>query len=523
MRWLSRLIRRRSLEQQLDAELRFHFDEHVGELVARGRSPQAARREARGQLDGIEQVKELVRDGRGTRWIEDWWQDTRFAVRGLRREPGFAAVAVLTLGLGVGVATAIFGAVSPVLFEPLAYPQAERLMAISDRSADGTAIAMAFGTYQKLAARSRSFEVLAVFKPWQPTATGEGEPERLEGQQVSASYFQVLGVAPALGPGFEAADDRVGGSRVVVLSDGLWRRRFGGDGEIVGRPVRLDGEAFTVAGVMPREFENIPGHPAQAWSLLQYDASLPSFEGREWGHHLSMVGRLRAGVQPDAVRRELDDIASRPLADLVRPAWASMQQGLSVRPLKQAATAAARPALVALFGAVVLLLGIACVNVTNLLLARGARRRGELAMRAALGASRSRLVRQLLTESLVLAGLGGALGIVVARLGIGALVALTPPGLPRAGAIGVDAGAFAFGLGITTLIGFAVRADSRARSGPRELATAGGVRFAACSGRRPGHAPDPRGGGGGAGAGTPGGCRLDVAEPATPVRCRSGV
>jgi putative ABC transport system permease protein len=197
----------------------------------------------------------------------------------------------------------------------------------------------------------------------------------------------------------------------------------------------------------------VPGHDADAWWLLQYDASLPSFDGREWGHHLDMVGRLRDGVDAETARAELDRIAAAPIAEVTRPPWASLAQGLSVTGLREAATVGARPTLLALLGAAVLLLGIACVNVTNLLLARGARRRGELAMRAALGATRRRVVRQLLTESLVLAILGGALGLVVAWLGIDALLALSPPGLPRLDAIRLDGSALGFALAVTTLVG----------------------------------------------------------------------
>lgn len=456
MRWLSRLLRRRTLERQLDAELRFHLDEHVRELIAAGRSPAQARREARRALGGIEQAKEQVRDARGTRWLEDAWQDARFALRRLRHEPGFTAVAVLTLGLGIGAATAIFSAVNPVLFEPLAYPDPGRLMTITDRSPDGAPVPVTFGSYREVVQRSRSFEALSVFRPWQPTVTGDGEPERLEGQRVSTGFFQTLGVAPALGAGFDPAHDRVGGAAVVILSDGLWRRRFAGDPGIVGREIHLDGHLYAVVGVMPRGFESLPTHPAQAWSTLQYDASLPSFEGREWGHHLGMVGRLRAGVELESARRELDAVAANPVPEYARPRWAAMGEGLSVRPLKETVTAGVRPVLLALLGAVLLLLLIACVNVTNLLLARAARRRGELAMRAALGAPRGRLVRQLLTESLLLAGLGGALGIAVARMGIGTLIALAPPGLPRADAIAMDPTALAFAVGLTTLIGVLV-------------------------------------------------------------------
>lgn len=455
MSWLARLFRRRELERELDAELRFHFDEHTREARDAGLSRRAAEREARLALGGIEQVKEGARDVRGTRWLEDWWQDTRYTLRAFANEPSFTAVAVLTLGLGLGSAIAVFSAVYPVLFEPLAYPEPERLVSITDRANDGTPVPITFGSYRELQERTLALEGLAVFRPYQPTLTGDNEPERLDGQRVSADYFRTLGVTPALGPGFDPADDRVGGPAVVILSDGLWRRRFAGDPELVGREVRLDGESMTVAGVMPAGFENVPAPNAQIWSLLQYDRSLPSFQSREWGHHLGMIGRIGAGVEAEAALTDLDAITSDPRPDFQRPPWASMEQGLAVRPLREAATASARPVLLTLLGAVMLLLGIACVNVANLILARGERRRGEMAMRAALGARRGRLVRQLLTEGFVLAGLGGVLGLVLARFGIAGLVALSPPGLPRVDAIGLDGAAFGFALGVTTFIALA--------------------------------------------------------------------
>jgi putative ABC transport system permease protein len=175
---------------------------------------------------------------------------------------------VLTLGLGIGAATAIFSAVYPVLFQPLSYPDAGRILAISDRSTDGAEVPITYGSYRELVERNRSFQAMAAYKPWQPTATG-GEPERLEGQRVGADFFRVLGVVPSLGRGFDAADDRPGGANVVILSHGLWQRRFGGDSTIIGRDVQLDGVGYRVGGVMPREFENVPPHAAQVWSLLR--------------------------------------------------------------------------------------------------------------------------------------------------------------------------------------------------------------------------------------------------------------
>jgi len=323
---------------------------------------------------------------------------------------------------------------------------------IWDHGADGSRQDGTFGTYRELVERSRSFNAIAVMRSWQPTMTGSAEPERLDGQRVSASYFQVLGVPPSLGRDFDLSDDKLNGPRVAILSDGMWQRRFGRDHTIIGRQITLDENSYTVIGVMPSAFENVLSSSAEVWTPLQYDMSL----AQAWGHHLRIVGRLRPGVPTDQARQELDTIAHAPVPQFPRPPWASVRNGFIVNSLQDYITEGVRPALLAVLGAVVLLLTIACVNVTNLLLARGAQRRGEFMVRAALGAGRARMIRQLLTESLLLAVLGGALGTVVAEWGVWALVTLSPPGLPRASAIGLDETVFAFGLGITTLIGLVV-------------------------------------------------------------------
>jgi putative ABC transport system permease protein len=455
MSWWYRLWHRDKLEEQLEKEMRFHLEQHANELVNRGYDPEEARRQARLALGGPEQVKEECRDARGTRWLEDLWQDFRYAARTLRRRPGFTAVAIITLALGIGACTAIFSAVNPILFEPLPYPHAGRIMMIWDRGADGSRAYVTFGTFRELQQRSRSFESLATTKACQPTLTGAADPERLDGQCVSADYFRVLGVQPALGRDFDASDDRVKGPKVAILSYRLWQRRFHGDSALVGRQVTLDDSLYTVIGVMPRGFEDVLVSSAEVWTPLQYDASLP-LDGREWGHHLRMVGRLKPGLATAQVRRELAAIAHTKAAEFSRPAWASMKLGFIANSLREDVTRGVRPALLAVLGAVLLLLAIACVNVMNLLLARGAQRQSEFAMRAALGAGRLRMIRQLLTESLLLATLGGGLGMLVAEVGVEALLSLSPAGLARASAIRVDGAVFGFAAGITALIGLAV-------------------------------------------------------------------
>jgi putative ABC transport system permease protein len=440
------------MERELNEELRYHMDREIEQNLRDGMSPEEARYAALRTFGGLEQAREECREARGVRFIEDLWQDLWYAVRLLWKKPGFTLVAVLTLSLGIGASTAIFSAVNPILFESLPYPHAGQVTMIWDIGPDGSRADITYGTYRELLERSRSFDALAVMGSWQPTMTGPAEPERLNGQRVSASYFRVLGIAPTIGRDFDPSDDLLNSPGVTIISDGLWQRRFGGDRTIVGRQITLDDDAYTVIGIMPSGFENVLASSAELWRPLQYDMS----QGRAWGHHLHMVGRLRSGVGIDQARGELDTIARAPVPEFTRPPWAAIEKGLTLNSLQDDITRGVKPALLAIFGAVMLMLLIACVNVTNLLLARSAQRRGEFAIRVALGAGRTRLIRQLLTESLLLAVLGGALGMLVAGYGISALMALSPPELPRVNAIEIDGAAFAFALGITTLIGLIV-------------------------------------------------------------------
>jgi putative ABC transport system permease protein len=389
--------------------------------------------------------------------MEKLVQDLRYALRQLQKGPGFACAAALILALGIGGTSAIFSVLNPVLFEPLPYPHASRIMTIWYSGGDGERIPQAFHTYREVAERSHSFEALAVMKPWQPTLSGGYQPERLDGQRVSAAYFRVLGVPLALGRDFQPSDDVLNGPKVVILSSGLWRRRFGGERGIVGRQVRLDDQPFTVIGVMPDSFENVLSPAAEAWTPLQYDTgTVSSQEAREWGHHLRMVGRLRAQVGQDRARSDLAWIAATPVPEFPRPGFVSLNHGFSVDLLQDDVIRDVKPALLAVFGAVILVLLIACVNVTNLVLARAARRQGEIAMRVALGAPPQRVMRQLVTESLLLALIGGMVGLFVTEFGIRVLVTLSPAGLPRMNAIRLDGTVFAFAAGVTLIVGIVV-------------------------------------------------------------------
>jgi putative ABC transport system permease protein len=456
-------------EAEIVEELAQHLEDAYQELLSRGATSIEAQRLTLAELSENELLARGLRRSerrappepfvsdpiRRTNMIADLGKDLRYGARMLLKKPGFTVIAVITLALGIGASTAIFSAVNPILFESLPYPQANRIMMIWDLGQDASRLYVTFGTYRELLERSRSFDTLAVMRPWQPVLTGSAQPVRVDGQRVSASYFQTLGVAPARGRNFEASDDELNVPNVVILSDGLWRRSFGSDSTIVGHQITLDGKPYTVVGVMPPTFENLLAPSAEVWSPLQYNKALPS-QGREWGHHLRLVGRLRSGVGIDQAEREIAAITRTPVPSFSRPSHASLDQGLILNSMQDDVTRSVKPALLAVLGAVLLVLAIACVNVTNLLLARSAQRRGEFAMRAALGAPRARLIRQLLTESLLLAACGGAIGILVAEFGVRALVALSPAGLPRTSAIAVNGSVFAFALGITTLIGLVI-------------------------------------------------------------------
>jgi putative ABC transport system permease protein len=481
-RGLRVLRHRKRAEQDVADEVQDYLDHAIAESEASGLSPGAARRAVSLEFGNPTVIRERVRSYGWERLFGASAADLHYGARQLGHNPGFALVSILTLALGIGASTAIFSEVNPILFQPLAYPHADRLVMIQERRGNGAPRPVTFGTFQGLAEGSRTFAALAAMKPWQPAMSGTGQPERLEGQRVSADYFRALGILPSRGRGFERSDDQFRGPNVVVLSDRLWRRRFAGDAAMLGKQIRLDDNLFTVIGIMPGSFENATAPEAELWAPLQYDPSLP-VNGREWGHHLHMFGRLRSGVSAIQARNELDAVL-RPFAQAHAKGYdccGSAPDAIVVTRLQDEITRGVKPALLAILGAVVLVLLIVCVNVANLVLARSARRRSEFAMRVALGAGRVRLIGQLLAESLLLAAIGGILGMVVAEIGMRGLVALSPPGLPGAGAIGLDSAVFAFGFGIATLAGILVGlapAFQASRSDPHNALQQGSPRTA---------------------------------------------
>jgi len=315
-------------DDRLREEMEQHFALQTDENMRAGMSPTEARRQARLKLGGAESIREDYHAEEGLPLIENLMHDARFTLRILRKSPGFTLAAVFTLALGIGACTAIFSAVNPIFFEPLPYPHASRILTIWN-TFKGERSRLAFGNWRELAERNHSFEALSACEPWQPVLVGGAEPVRLNGQRVSATYLRVLGVEPWLGRDFLPAEDRYHGPAVAILSYRLWQQKLGGDRGIIGAVITLDGDRYTVIGVMPAGFENVLSSQADVWTLLDYDvqALATDFESGEWGNHLYMVGRVRPGMSHEAAAQDLETIAANPITQFphwARPAGASL-------------------------------------------------------------------------------------------------------------------------------------------------------------------------------------------------------
>lgn len=378
-------------------------------------------------------------------------QDLRYAVRVLAKSPGFAAIAVLTLALGIGANTALFSVVNGVLLNPLPYPQPDRLTALYSKTSQFDTSSISYPNFLDWQRNNHSFSSVAAWRGDDFNMTGTGEPERLRAEMVSADFFTILGVQPVVGRLINAQDDHAGATPVVMLSQGLWKHRFGSSPQIIGQTISLNGTAYTVIGIIPASFYFIGNNfrlsdvyvPVGQWTD-------PTFLDRHIGMGMDAIGRLKDGVTVTQARADMDSVAQG-LAKLYPDA--DKGSGISVIPLKQDMVGDIAPLLYVLLGAVGFVLLIACVNIANLLLARSTGRSREFAIRAALGAGRWRVIRQLLTESILLSVTGGILGLLLAAWGTRAAIAVLPQALPRAGNIGLETNVLFFTLGVSLFAG----------------------------------------------------------------------
>lgn len=442
LRRLLRLFRTRALEREMDDEMRFHVDMEAADLIARGTAPDDARRLAHLRFGGVSQQKEAALEARSARWLAEAGQDLRYAARLLRRDRAFACVTVLTAALGIGATTAVFSAVDGVLLRPLPFSNPQQLVTIwsaNPRQGDDPFTSSPPDFRELASADTRVVRSLAAFYPTSFTlAVRDDEPARITGARVSSILFTTLGVSPYLGRVLLPAEEQHGSHRVLVISHGLWTRVFGSDSSVIGSMVTIDREPFTVVGVMRPEFR-FPERQTDAWVPLAFEpgASLNT----RGNYFLQIVGRLMPGATASEAQDALQLVAARVAAEHPEGSMTAVR----VIPLQeQFVGATVRSALLAFLGAIVLVLLVACVNVASLLLARAAARRRELAVRTGLGASRSRLLRQLLTESLVIGLLGGLVGVVLAWGGVALLRNAGPADLPRVDEIALDIRALAF-------------------------------------------------------------------------------
>ena len=438
------LAKRQRVETELDKELRYHIARQTEENIADGMNAREAREAASRMFGGVSQIEEECRDMRQTQYLEDFLQDLRYAVRTLGKSPAFTVVILLTLALSIGANSAIFSVIDGVLLRPLPYPQAERIARVFYRSTSYPKFPANPWDFLDFRARNRSFENFAMYTHADVQLSGTGtDPVKLSAFRISSGYFRVLGVQPARGREFDFSEERPGNGNVVILSDRVWRNQFGAAADILGRKVLLDSQPYTVVGVMPAGVD----HPGNSYNSVAYgdtvDAWTPfTFNGNptnRGSHFVEGIGRLKPGLTAEQAAADFNGI----MTELASQHEDDKGWTIYMVPLFQEIVGPVHKMLLVLLGAVGFVFLIACVNAANLLLARAAARQKEIAVRAALGAGRGRLVRQMLAESLLISLLGGALGALLAIVGVRVLVSFLPPGFPRADAIHVNGFVFA--------------------------------------------------------------------------------
>jgi putative ABC transport system permease protein len=449
------LLHTERMNHEIDEEQEFHINCRVSELVSDGMPPDEAARQARLEFGSRTRARAESHDARLFSWIESTVQDLFYGVRSLRKAPVFAIVAIVTLALGIGANTAIFSVVNGVLFNPLPYPQPDRIVCLFEKIPNFDNGSISYPNFVDWQRMNRTFSLLAAYRPQSFDLMGQGEPEQLRGQMVSAGFFEILGVRPVLGRTFKAANDKLGAAPTAMISEALWRRKFGSAPDIVGRRLDVDGIGRTVIGVVPSSFhlriQNFGSDSSPDVYTPVGEYNEPRFysdRGAAWG--LVAIGRLKPGVTFDEAREDMERVSRQLSASY--PDFDTNKTARLV-PLKEQMVGDTRPLLLILLGAVSFVLLICCANVANLLLARSSARQREFAIRVAVGAGHTRIVRQLLTESVLLALIGGALGLLLAQFGTTAAIKAMPQSLPRAEEIGLDLRVLLFTLCISLAAG----------------------------------------------------------------------
>jgi predicted permease len=445
-------------DQEFESELASHLEMLTEENVRRGMSPEEAQRAARIRLGGTTQLRETNRELRGSPWLETFLQDARYAFRMLRKNPGFTAVAVLTLALGIGANTAIFSIVNAVLLRPLPYHDPDRLVRVyfNEPGVGLRDVPFSKPELDDLLTRAGVFEDVSPIFEGSENLTGVEQPERVEGVNGSYSYFSMLGVNPQIGRLFGPQDFAPGFAPLAVISDGLWRRQYGADPNVLGRTMRIDGDPITIIGVLPRGFRH-PG-PTTSGDAEVFGAG--GFSGDPFPPPLrgsrvlaDGIGRLKPGLTPAQAQARLTAMAAELRHDFPTDYPPQAQWTIEIQSLQETLVGKVRPMLLVLLGAVILIVFIVSLNIANLLLARASGRQQEMALRLALGASRGRLVRQMLTESLLLSLIGGAVGIATAVGTLGFILRFVPSNVPRLNEVRIDWVVLAFALLISILTG----------------------------------------------------------------------
>ncbi len=479
---LRALFRKQQIERDLDEEVRAYVENAAEQKMRAGMSRASALREARMEIGSLEGLKEDVREVGWEAALESFAQDIRYGVRMLRKNPAFTGIAVLALALGIGANTAMFSVIEAVLLRPLPYSNADSLVRVAstwERGGVMTTFSSSPPDFFDWRDQNRSFASMFAYYMGENALTGRGEAKRVRAVMATAEMFATLEARPALGRGFLAEENRKGANHVVVLSHTFWQAEFGGAADVLGKTVELDSEPYTIIGVMPAEFQ-FPVTPGDAYLPIGFDEKVMTQRG---AHYLHVLGRLKSGVSLMQANEDLDGIMAqlRRLYPDKDDKW-----GVHADRWSSALVEEIRPALLVLLGAVGLVMLIACANISNLLLARAAVRHRELAMRQALGAGRLRLVRQMLTEGLLLALLAGAASLLLAHWALLSIVSFGPKDIPRLASVGLNGAVLGFTLGVSVASALLFGLIPALRSSAQEAS--GLVKSAASSSRAAGRA-----------------------------------